>query len=113
LSPYFPPDQPKRFQNVHRLFGVSNILRILKHVDPSKREDTVKSIAYEADTREKDPVHGCLGVITILQNQVSKLKDELAVARDQLYLLQHQTSLLHPQVHTCSLTLSPSRVIDR
>jgi hypothetical protein len=89
LSPYFPPDQPKRFQNVHKLFGVSNILRILKHVDPSKREDAVKSIAYEADTREKDPVHGCLGVITILQNQVSKLKDELAVARDQLYLLQH------------------------
>lgn len=88
LSPYFPPDQPKRFQNVHKLFGVSNILRILKHVDPSKREDTVKSIAYEADTREKDPVHGCLGVITILQNQVSKLKDELAVAREQLYLLQ-------------------------
>lgn len=90
LSPYFPPDQPKRFQNVHKLFGVSNILRILKHVDPSKREDTVKSIAYEADTREKDPVHGCLGVITILQNQVSKLKDELAVAREQLYLLQQQ-----------------------
>lgn len=90
LSPYFPPDQPKRFQNVHKLFGVSNILRILKHVDPSKREDTVKSIAYEADTREKDPVHGCLGVITILQNQVSKLKDELAVVREQLYLLQQQ-----------------------
>lgn len=90
LSPYFPPDQPKRFQNVHKLFGVSNILRILKHVDPSKREDTVKSIAYEADTREKDPVHGCLGVITILQNQVSKLKEELAMAREQLYLLQQQ-----------------------
>ncbi|XP_024362031.1 uncharacterized protein [Physcomitrium patens] len=90
LSPYFPPDQPKRFQNVHKLFGVSNILRILKHVDPSKREDTVKSIIYEADTREKDPVHGCLGVTTILQNQVSKLKDELAVAREQMYLLQQQ-----------------------
>lgn len=92
LSPYFPPDQPKRFQNVHKLFGVSNILRILKHVDPSKREDTVKSIAYEADTREKDPVHGCLGVITILQNQVTKLKDELALAREQLYILEQQHS---------------------
>jgi hypothetical protein len=88
LSPYFPADQPKRFANVHKLFGVSNTLRILKHVDPSQREDTVKSIAYEADTREKDPVHGCLGVIIMLQNQVSKLKDELAMAREQLYMLQ-------------------------
>lgn len=90
LSPYFPPDQPKRFANVHKLFGVSNLLRLLKHVEPSKREDTVKSIAYEADTREKDPVHGCLGVITVLQNQVAKLKDELHVAREQLFFIEQQ-----------------------
>lgn len=109
LSPYFPPDQPKRFQNVHKLFGVSNILRILKHVDPSKREDTVKSIAYEADTREKDPVHGCLGVITILQNQVSKLKDELAVAREQLYLLQQQHNF-NQQVSGLPFTLKPPSI---
>lgn len=96
LAPYFPPDQPKRFLNVHRLFGVSSILRILRQVDPEKREDTVKSIVYEADTREKDPVHGCLGIIHLLQSQVHKLKDELALARDQLYLLeqQHTSSIL-------------------
>nr|XP_024363798.1 uncharacterized protein LOC112276598 isoform X1 [Physcomitrium patens]XP_024363799.1 uncharacterized protein LOC112276598 isoform X1 [Physcomitrium patens] len=93
LSPYFPPDQPKRFANVHKLFGVSNILRILKFVDPSKREDTVKSIAYEADTREKDPVHGCLGVITVLQNQVSKLKEELNMAGEQLFLVEQQQAV--------------------
>lgn len=81
---------------MHRLFGVSSILRILRQVDPDKREDTVKSIVYEADTREKDPVHGCLGVIHLLQNQVNKLKDELVVAREQLFLLeqQHSTSIL-------------------
>lgn len=97
LAPYFPPDQPKRFLNVHRLFGVSSILRILRQVDPDKREDTIKSIVYEADTREKDPVHGCLGIIHLLQNQVNKLKGELAVARDHLYLLeqQHASSFLH------------------
>nr|XP_024390324.1 LOB domain-containing protein 6-like isoform X2 [Physcomitrium patens]PNR43495.1 hypothetical protein PHYPA_015876 [Physcomitrium patens] len=96
LAPYFPPDQPKRFLNVHRLFGVSSILRILRQVDPEKREDTVKSIVYEADTREKDPVHGCLGVIRLLQNQVNKLKDEVVVAREQLYLMeqQHTSSIL-------------------
>lgn len=96
LAPYFPPDQPKRFLNVHRLFGVSSILRLLRQVDPDKREDTVKSIVYEADTRETDPVHGCLGIIHLLQNQINKLKDELSIARDQLYLLeqQHASSIL-------------------
>jgi len=97
LSPYFPADQPRRFANVHKLFGVSNTLRILKQVDPSKREDTVKSIAYEADMRDKDPVHGCLGVIAMLQNQVLNLKDELAIAHDQLYLLQQQQQNFHSQ----------------
>lgn len=90
LSPYFPPDQPKRFANVHKLFGVSNLLRLLKHVDPSKREDMVKSISYEADTREKDPVHGCLGVITVLHNQVAKLKEELHSAREKLFFMEQQ-----------------------
>ena len=101
LAPYFPPDQPKKFLNVHRLFGVSSILRILRHVDPDRREDAVKSIVYEADTREKDPVHGCLGVIQVLQEQVKKLKQELALAREQLYLLdqQHQASILQPYGH--------------
>jgi len=75
---------------VHKLFGVSNLLRLFKHVDPCKREDTVKSIAYEADTRAKDPVHGCLGVITVLQNQVAKLKEELHVAREQLFFIEQQ-----------------------
>jgi len=111
LSPYFPADRPKRFANVHKLFGVSNTLRILKHVDPSKREDTVKSIAYEADTREKDPVHGCLGVITLLQHEVSQLKDELAMAREQLYMLQQQQSFESQELQLQSaVAASPAAV---
>ncbi len=47
--------------------------------------------------RDKDPVHGCLGVIAMLQNQVLNLKDELAIAHDQLYLLQRQQQNFHSQ----------------
>lgn len=53
----------------------------------------MKSITYEADTREKDPVHGCLGVITMLQNQVSKLKEELNIARQQLLMMEQQQAM--------------------
>jgi len=101
LAPYFPPDQPKRFHNVHKLYGVSNVLRILRMVDPSEREDAVKSIVFEADTREKDPVHGCLGVISLLQNQLTKLREDLAGVRDQLYRLQHQQQ--QQQQYTASI----------
>eukprot|EP00249_Psilotum_nudum_P031832 c46652_g1_i1 orf=154-438(+) len=67
LAPYFPADQPKQFMNVHRLFGVSNVLRLLRQIDPSKKSDAVKSIVYEAAAWEKNPVHGCLGIISMLQ----------------------------------------------
>ncbi|MCO5581689.1 hypothetical protein L7F22_035578 [Adiantum nelumboides] len=68
LAPYFPPDQPKQFLNVHRLFGVSNILRILRQVSPPLKADAIKSIVYEADAWERDHVQGCLGLISFLQN---------------------------------------------
>ncbi|GLJ05279.1 hypothetical protein SUGI_0015230 [Cryptomeria japonica] len=90
LAPYFPPDQPKQFLNVHKLFGVSNILRLLKQLDDTQKSDAMKSIIYQANAREKDPVHGCFGVIVMLQNQVERLKQELEIVRNQLILLEQQ-----------------------
>ncbi|MCO5598011.1 hypothetical protein L7F22_052100 [Adiantum nelumboides] len=97
LAPYFPPDHPKQFLNVHRLFGVSNVLRILRQVSPSLKADAIKSIVYEADAWERDPVHGCLGLISLLRNQVEDLQLELARARSQIFFLEHsnQTNSLH------------------
>ncbi|MCO5613026.1 hypothetical protein L7F22_067300 [Adiantum nelumboides] len=93
LAPYFPPDQPKQFLNVHKLYGVSNTLRILKQVDPSKREDAMKSILYEADARDRDPVHGCYGIITLLQAQAEVLQEELDCLRMQIRIHQQQQIL--------------------
>lgn len=87
LSPYFPPDQPKQFLNAHKLFGVSNILRILKQVDDSKKSDAMKSIIYQANAREKDPVHGCFGIIIMLQTRIERLREELELVRSQLMFL--------------------------
>ncbi|KAI5068225.1 hypothetical protein GOP47_0016570 [Adiantum capillus-veneris] len=100
LAPYFPPDQPKQFLNVHRLFGVSNVLRILRQVTPSLKADAIKSIVYEADAWERDPVHGCLGLISILQNQVDDLQLELVRARSQIFFLEqsNQINTLHSHI---------------
>lgn len=88
LAPYFPPDQPKLFLNAHKLFGVSNILRILRQVDDTQKSDAMKSIIYQANAREKDPVHGCFGIIVMLQTQVERLRDELELVRSQILFLE-------------------------
>ncbi|KAJ7554786.1 hypothetical protein O6H91_05G009000 [Diphasiastrum complanatum] len=99
LARYFPADQNQRFMNCKRLFGVSNMIRFLKEVHPTDKDDTMKSFIYEADARERDPVHGCLGIINRLKDQVAKLTEELHLAREQLHLLEQQHAATLYQQH--------------
>ncbi|PQQ06735.1 LOB domain-containing protein 27-like [Prunus yedoensis var. nudiflora] len=55
LSPHFPADQPKMFQNAHRLYGVSNIMKIRKQVHPEQQNEAMRSIIYESNMRAKFP----------------------------------------------------------
>ncbi|XP_021892012.1 LOB domain-containing protein 25 [Carica papaya] len=77
FAPYFPPEEPQKFANVHKIFGASNVSKLLHEVMPHQREDAVNSLAYEAEARMKDPVYGCVGAISVLQRQVMKLQREL------------------------------------
>ncbi|KAH9330732.1 hypothetical protein KI387_002840, partial [Taxus chinensis] len=36
LAPYFPADDPEKFERVHRVFGTSNITKMLKVVSSSR-----------------------------------------------------------------------------
>ena len=55
------------------MFGVANVTKMLHELPPPHREDCVNSLAYEADARVQDPVYGCVGAISVLQQQVSLL----------------------------------------
>jgi hypothetical protein len=44
----------------------------------------VNSLAYEADMRLRDPVYGCVGVISILQHNLRQLQQDLARAKYEL-----------------------------
>ncbi|GLT46394.1 hypothetical protein SLA2020_201480 [Shorea laevis] len=93
LAPYFPADQPKMFQNAHKLFGVSNILKILKSVDPSQKNEAMHSIKCQAYFRDKYPVHGCVWVIKQLQYQIQLLEEEHHAVHAQLEMYrQHHLS---------------------
>jgi hypothetical protein len=55
-----------------------------------QRGDAVSSLVYEANARMRDPVYGCVGAISFLQNQVSQLQMQLAVAQAEILCIQMQ-----------------------
>ncbi|EOA15040.1 hypothetical protein CARUB_v10028397mg [Capsella rubella] len=84
FAPYFPPEEPHKFANVHKIFGASNVTKLLNELFPHQREDAVNSLAYEAEARVRDPVYGCVGAISYLQRQVHRLQKELDAANADL-----------------------------
>ncbi|KAJ6891951.1 hypothetical protein NC651_025214 [Populus alba x Populus x berolinensis] len=84
FAPYFRSDEPKKFAKVHKVFGASNVSKILIEVPEEQREDTVNSLAYEAEARLRDPVYGCIGAIALLQRKMVELQVDLAIARARL-----------------------------
>ncbi|RDX78387.1 LOB domain-containing protein 36, partial [Mucuna pruriens] len=84
FAPYFPPDNPQRFAYVHKVFGASNVAKLLNELNAAQREDAVKSLAYEAEARLRDPVYGCVGLISILQHRLKQLQTELHHAKKEL-----------------------------
>ncbi|KAK6153363.1 hypothetical protein DH2020_013002 [Rehmannia glutinosa] len=92
LAPFFPADQPKMFQNVHRLFGVKNIQNLLKELGPDQKPIAMRSIKFHAAMRDKYPVYGCLVEIQQLTYQIQMAEEELQAVLQQLayYRQQHQ-----------------------
>ncbi|GFZ17218.1 LOB domain-containing protein 22 [Actinidia rufa] len=100
LAPYFPPNEQKQFLNAHKLFGVSNIVKVLNHVKPLERETAMKSLIFHANVRAHDPVGGCSRIIRNLQHQIFESKTELAITLRQLALCRQtpNPSLVRPIV---------------
>ncbi|CAN8278165.1 unnamed protein product [Cochlearia groenlandica] len=86
LAPYFPAENPKLFQNVHRLFGVRSIVKILEGLDETQKPEAMKSIIFQSYVRDRSPVHGCLGVINQLQYMIMLAEEELKSVNSQLQL---------------------------
>lgn len=55
-----------------------------------QRGDAVSSMVYEANARTRDPVYGCVGAISVLQQQISQLQMQFSMARAEILTLQQQ-----------------------
>lgn len=66
----------------------------------------MSSLVFEANTRIRDPVYGCVGAISLLQNQVSRLQMQLEQAQAELMSIQMQQHLQNEISDDKSLVLA-------
>ncbi|KAL8547857.1 hypothetical protein ACS0TY_007249 [Phlomoides rotata] len=98
FAPYFPAEEPHKFATVHRVFGASNVNKMLQELAEHQRGDAVSSMVYEANARIRDPVYGCVGAISSLQQQIEALQNQLALA---------QAEVVHMRMRQFSSSNSP------
>lgn len=71
FAPHFSSEQGTAlFAGVHKVFGASNVSKLLMQLPVHHRQHAVETILYEAQARLTDPVYGCVSVIIGLQQQV-------------------------------------------
>ncbi|XP_077216032.1 LOB domain-containing protein 10-like [Tasmannia lanceolata] len=98
FAPHFPPDQPQKFANVHKVFGASNVNKLLHDINVEQREDAVNSLAYEAEARLCDPVYGCVGLISVLQHRLKQVQHDLYNSKKELAAYMGPSAML-PLTH--------------
>ncbi|KAI3682656.1 hypothetical protein L1987_82780 [Smallanthus sonchifolius] len=84
FAPYFCHEQgATHFAAIHRVFGASNVSKLLAHLPACDRSEAAATIAYEAQARLQDPIYGCVSHIFALQQQVVSLQSQLVSLKEQ------------------------------
>ncbi|KAI7982476.1 LOB domain-containing protein 29 [Camellia lanceoleosa] len=85
FAPYFCHEQgATHFSAIHKVFGASNVSKLLSHLPVSDRCEAAVTISYEAQARLQDPIYGCVSHIFALQQQVVNLQAQLACLKEQM-----------------------------
>ncbi|KAL6844880.1 hypothetical protein ACP4OV_025539 [Aristida adscensionis] len=98
LARYFPADQQRVFLNAHRLFGVSNIQKTLRRIEPERGPDAMRALIYQSEARAADPVHGCVRIIKDLEHQLHHTNAELAATLQQIAIYRQAAAAGDPLV---------------
>ncbi|XP_057812160.1 LOB domain-containing protein 4-like [Salvia miltiorrhiza] len=96
FAPYFPAEEPGKFAGVHKVFGASNVSKMLQELPEEHRGDAVSSMVYEANARMRDPVYGCVGAISYLQQQIDALRQQLALTQAEMLHLRLRNQATSP-----------------
>ncbi|CAD6229302.1 unnamed protein product [Miscanthus lutarioriparius] len=112
FAPYFSPHEPHKFAAVHKVFGASNVSKMLLEVAEGERADAASSLVYEANLRMRDPVYGCMGAISMLQQQVNALEAELEAVRGEIIKHRYRQAagnrLIDDEAHATASFVAPA-----
>lgn len=92
LAPYFPASRNREFQAVHKIFGVSNITKLVKNARDDDRRRVVESLVWEAFCRQRDPILGPYGEYRKVYDEYKKLLQEFKVPKDDGQMLHLPSS---------------------
>lgn len=112
FAPYFPTQEPQKFANVHKVFGAANVNKMLHDLPVHQRRDAVSSMVYEADARVRDPVYGCAGAISSLQQQIALLQNQLAVANAEIVCMRMQQAANNVTSAATLITEPPPQIMS-
>ncbi|KAK8671775.1 hypothetical protein V6N13_038360 [Hibiscus sabdariffa] len=85
FAPYFCyDDAANHFAAVHKVFGASNVSKLLLHLPIHNRSDAAVTVSYEALARIRDPIYGCVAHIFALEQQVASLQEEIELLINQM-----------------------------
>ncbi|XAR54478.1 hypothetical protein NMG60_11029622 [Bertholletia excelsa] len=90
LAPYFPSNNPQRFDSVHKIFGASNVTKMLEGLPVNLRGEAAECMSFEAMWRVKDPVYGCVGIISHLQQEIIQTQTEITKTYAEIGLCKAQ-----------------------
>lgn len=76
LAPYFPAERSREFQAVHKVFGVSNVMKLVRSVKEEDRKTVADSLVWEAFCRQNDPILGPLGEYRKIQEELKLYKNQ-------------------------------------
>ncbi|KAK7825556.1 lob domain-containing protein 24 [Quercus suber] len=99
FSPYFPPNDPQRFSCVHRIYGASNVGKMLQQLPSHLRSQAADTLYFEAQYRLQDPVYGCVGIISQLHQQINSAESQVAKIQAEIaFLNSNAKEVEEPQV---------------
>ncbi|KDP21035.1 hypothetical protein JCGZ_21506 [Jatropha curcas] len=89
LKPCFGLERIEEFQAAQRVFGISNLNKMIKSLQAQDRHKAIESVIWEASIWKKDPINGPLG-------QYRKLEQENQFLKNQLIQQQQKQIMSYP-----------------
>ncbi|KAK7342903.1 hypothetical protein VNO80_25861 [Phaseolus coccineus] len=102
---YFPSNRSTEIDSACKLFGLANLLRLMRCAEPSERQVMADSILREANMWANDPIHGALGHILTLSNHIRSVERELELVNTMLAQCSHQATA---QIATTDMDVASS-----